>query len=62
MVAIILGTYLRKKGFLTCEAENCFVEVIKRAENGEGAIVRMYENKNRYTKTKIHFHKKISLS
>lgn len=49
-----------QKGFLTCEAENCFVEVIKRAENGEGAIVRMYENKNRYTKTKIHFHKKIS--
>lgn len=48
------------EGFLVCDAKNCFVEVIKRAENGNGMIVRMYENRNRYTRTKIHFNKKLS--
>lgn len=32
--------------FLTCDQESCFVEVIKKAEDGNGVIVRMYENKN----------------
>lgn len=50
----------RQESFLTCEAGNCFVEVIKRAEDGDGMIVRMYENKNRHTKTKIHFKNRIS--
>lgn len=49
-----------QEGFLTCDAGNCFVEVIKRAENGNGVIIRMYENKNRYTKTKIQFHQNFS--
>lgn len=32
--------------FLRCDQESCFVEVIKKAEDGNGVIVRMYENKN----------------
>lgn len=49
-----------EEGFLACDAKNCFVEVIKQAEDGNGTIVRMYENRNRYTRTKIHFRKKLS--
>lgn len=48
------------EGFLACDAKNCFVEVIKQAEDGNGTIIRMYENRNRYTRTKIHFSKKLS--
>ena len=32
--------------FIQCNKENCFIEVIKQAEDGQGLIVRMYENKN----------------
>lgn len=32
---------------------NVIVETIKRAEDGEGIIVRMYESENAYTKTKL---------
>ena len=35
------------------QAENCFIEVIKQAEDKKGMIIRMYENRNRHTKTKI---------
>lgn len=48
------------QSFLTCGADNCFVEVIKRAEDGNGFILRMYENKNRFTKTELLFGRKIS--
>ena len=30
-----------------------FIEVIKQAEDKKGMIIRMYENRNRHTKTKI---------
>lgn len=42
-----------EKEFLTCDAENCFIEVIKEAEDKNGTMIRMYENKNRHTKTRI---------
>ena len=29
------------------------VETIKRAEDGEGTVIRMYESENAYTKTKL---------
>lgn len=41
------------KEYLTCDAENCFIEVIKEAEDKNGTIIRMYENRNRHTKAKI---------
>ena len=33
------------KEFVACDAENCFIEVIKEAEDKNGMIIRMYENK-----------------
>ena len=45
--------------FLRCDADNCFVEVLKRAEDGNGTIVRMYENRNKFTKTAIRFAGKV---
>ncbi len=42
-----------ENGFLACDADNCFIEVIKEAEDGDGTIIRMYENKNRHTKARI---------
>lgn len=48
------------ESFVKCDAENCFIEVIKRAEDGDGLIVRMYENRNRHTKTRVHFAKPVS--
>lgn len=41
------------KEFVACDAENCFIEVIKEAEDKNGMIIRMYENKNRHTKTRM---------
>ncbi len=32
---------------------NVIVETIKRAEDGEGTVIRMYESENAYTKTKL---------
>ena len=33
--------------------ESCFIEVIKKAEDGDGVIVRMYENKNNRVRAHI---------
>lgn len=64
LTAVLQGVNEGEEGFckscLSCDAKNCFVEVIKRAEDGNGVIIRMYENRNRYTKAKIHFSKKPS--
>ena len=38
---------------LKCSQESCFVEVIKKAEDGNGVIVRMYENKNNRVRAQI---------
>lgn len=48
------------KEFIKCEAENCFIEVIKQAEDKNGRIIRMYENRNRYTKTEISLPETVS--
>ena len=39
--------------FLHCDKESCFIEVIKKAEDGDGVIVRMYENKNNRVRAHI---------
>lgn len=41
------------ESFLKCSQESCFVEVIKKAEDGKGVIVRMYENKNNRVRAQI---------
>lgn len=41
------------ESFLKCSQESCFVEVIKKAEDGNGVIVRMYENKNNRIRAQI---------
>ena len=41
------------ESFLKCSQESCFVEVIKKAEDGNGVIVRMYENKNNRVRAQI---------
>lgn len=48
------------KEFIACGAENCFIEVVKQAEDKNGRIIRLYENRNRYTKTKISLPESIS--
>lgn len=45
--------------FLFCDADNCFIEVLKEAEDQNGTIIRMYENKNRHTKTRISLPKSV---
>lgn len=39
--------------FASVAASNVVIETIKRAEDGEGVILRMYESENSYTKTKV---------
>ncbi len=41
------------ESFLKCSQESCFVEVTKKAEDGNGVIVRMYENKNNRVRAQI---------
>lgn len=41
------------ESFLKCSQESCFVEVIKKAGDGNGVIVRMYENKNNRVRAQI---------
>lgn len=41
------------ESFLKCSQESCFVEVIKKAEDGNGVIVRMYEDKNNRVRAQI---------
>lgn len=44
---------LKNNSFLSCNRDNCFIEVIKRAEDGDGVIVRVYENKNSQVKARF---------
>lgn len=45
---------------MSWDAPNCFLEVIKPAEDGQGIIVRMYENKNRHTRLNLRVSDRIS--
>lgn len=42
-----------RNSFLNCDRKECFVEVLKKAEDGDGMIVRMYENRNSRVKARI---------
>lgn len=39
--------------FASVEASNVILETIKKAEDGEGVVLRMYESENAFTKTKL---------
>lgn len=47
------GSTREYESFLRCSQDSCFVEVIKKAEDGNGVIVRMYENKNNRVRAQI---------
>ncbi len=42
--------------FASTDHDNVILETIKRAEDGEGTILRMYESENAYTKAKLTVH------
>ncbi len=42
--------------FASVDHDNVILETIKRAEDGEGTILRMYESDNAYTKAKLTVH------
>ena len=44
---------LKNNSLISCDKTNCFIEVVKKAEDGNGLIVRMYENKNSQVKARI---------
>ncbi len=46
-------------GFVTCEARNLMIEVIKKAEDGEDVILRLYEFENTRTQASLTFAKEI---
>ena len=47
------GTAAREFSMVRPSCENCFVEMIKEAEDGNGFILRVYENKNSRTDASI---------
>lgn len=46
--------------FAKTDADNCFIEVIKQAEDQQGMIVRVYENKNKRSSVTMTFDRKIN--
>jgi len=47
------GTAAREFSLASSSCGNCFIEVMKQAEDGNGTILRIYENKNSKGKTTI---------
>lgn len=45
--------FLKEYSFASVSHSNVVIETIKRAEDGNGIIIRMYESENAYTKTKL---------
>ncbi len=41
------------RSFLSIDPPNCFFEMIKKAEDGDGYILRIYENRNERTQMKV---------
>lgn len=59
----------RKKGsggqgvagsFLGTQADHVMIETVKKAENGQGTIIRMYEYKNRRSEVRIHWQRSVT--
>lgn len=47
------GCALKNNSLISCNRENCFIEVVKKAEDGVGMVVRMYENRNSHVRATI---------
>ena len=51
--SMVEGADIRtESSMIAIEEDHCFFETIKRAEDGDGYILRVYENKNK--RSKIH--------
>ncbi|MFV0412369.1 MAG: alpha-mannosidase, partial [Oscillospiraceae bacterium] len=50
-----LGGGAGQKSWVQVNAPNCFIEGIKPAEDGNGFVLRVYENNNRQTKARFSF-------
>lgn len=46
----------REYSFASVDHSNVVMETIKRAEDGNGTVIRMYESENAYTKAKLTVH------
>ena len=53
------GTLKPQESFLSCDCRDCFIETVKKAEDGNGFILRMYENRNSRTNAVIHSGRKL---
>ncbi|MBE0696489.1 MAG: alpha-mannosidase, partial [Anaerolineaceae bacterium] len=49
------GSRPREVSFLTVDAENVIVEAVKKAEDSDAVVIRLYESQNAGAKAKIHF-------
>lgn len=50
-----------EKSFCNVEASNIIIDTIKKSENNRGIIIRIYENLNKRTRTKINFDNKYKI-
>lgn len=48
--------FVKEYSFASVLHSNVIIETVKRAEDGNGIIIRMYESENAYTKTKLTVH------
>jgi len=46
----------REYSFASADCGNIVIETVKRAEDGNGTVIRMYESENAYTKAKLTVH------
>jgi alpha-mannosidase len=51
----IAGNQPEEFSLVSCSHKNCFIETMKKAEDGIGWILRMYENQNTRVKAEITF-------
>jgi alpha-mannosidase len=54
------GTGIKPSNLIETDAKNVCIETIKMAEDGNGAIVRLYETANQRTTTKLTFGRKVT--
>ena len=48
------GTEAGKEySFASVDRDNVMIETVKRAEDGKGTVIRLYESENAYTKAKL---------
>lgn len=61
MFSVKRGSSVSDESFVKCSCENIFIETIKKAENGDGLIVRLYEAYGIQTNTSVVFSSEYTL-